>query len=66
MSSRARRLKIDPILLKIARKNDLFTWRLGDWDIVLKPTKGYHVFNRKTGSGNIAKFYQEFYEITKN
>ena len=50
MTSKAMRLKIDPVLLKIARKVDRFKWRLGDWDIKLNPTKGYTVFNYKTGS----------------
>lgn len=66
MSSEAMRLKIDPNLLKIARTIGRFEWRLGDWDITLKPTKGYRVFNRKTGSSNIAKFYQKYFEVINN
>ena len=66
MSSEAMKLKIDPNLLKIARKIGRFKWRLGDWDITLKPTKGYHIFNFKTGSSNIAKFYQEYFGVINN
>jgi hypothetical protein len=52
-------LKIDQSLLKNSNKIAPFKWRVGDWDISLNPTKGYSVFNYKTGSSNLREFYEQ-------
>lgn len=58
MASQTLRLKINQELLKKAKKIDAFKWKLGDWDIKLRPTKGWSVFNTKTGSSNVALFFE--------
>lgn len=62
MASQTLRLKINQELLKRAKKIDTFKWRLGDWDIKIKATKGWSVFNTKTGSSNVALFFELYGE----
>jgi hypothetical protein len=43
-----KKIKFDKDLLHNGNKIDLFSWRVGDFKITLKPTKGYTFYKIKT------------------